>query len=101
MNWEGTSTKSRGTLVPAREGVETRVNIRCSKWLELRDLARQLKRRVAVCHVLRYTQFYRTLKKIIASGGQDVMAEACRGHGGVQVIRQIEIAFEGPGRQGE
>lgn len=32
MNWEGTSTKSRGTLVPAREGVETRVNIRCSKW---------------------------------------------------------------------
>ena len=34
-------------------------------------------------------------------GGQDVMAEACRGHGGVQVIRQIEIAFEGPGRQGE
>ena len=32
MNWEGTSTKSRGTLVPAREGMETLVNIRCSKW---------------------------------------------------------------------
>ncbi|MFR1411809.1 MAG: hypothetical protein ACLSUW_05620 [Akkermansia sp.] len=26
------------------------------------DTARLLKRRVAVCHVLRYTQFYRTLK---------------------------------------
>ena len=37
--------------------------------LELRDMARALKRRVAVCHVLRYTQFYRTLKKIIDSGG--------------------------------
>ena len=36
--------------------------------LELRDTARLLKRRVAVCHVLRYTQFYRTLKKIIDSG---------------------------------
>lgn len=36
--------------------------------LELRDMARALKRRVAVCHVLRYTQFYRTLKKIIDSG---------------------------------
>lgn len=36
--------------------------------LELRDTARLLKRRVAVCHVLRYTQFYRTLKKSSTAG---------------------------------
>ncbi|MDO4410205.1 MAG: Gfo/Idh/MocA family oxidoreductase [Akkermansia sp.] len=36
--------------------------------LELRDLAGSLNRRVVVCHVLRYTQFYRAIKKIIDSG---------------------------------
>ncbi len=36
--------------------------------LILRDLTNELNRRVAVCHVLRYTPFYRTLKKIIESG---------------------------------
>jgi len=34
-------------------------------------------------------------------GGQDIMAKACRGHGSVQVICQIEISFQRPGRQGE
>ncbi len=36
--------------------------------LELRDMADEMNRRVAVCHVLRYTQFYRTIKRIIDSG---------------------------------
>ncbi len=36
--------------------------------LELRDMAERMNRRVAVCHVLRYTQFYRTIKRIIDSG---------------------------------
>ncbi|MBR4107794.1 MAG: Gfo/Idh/MocA family oxidoreductase [Akkermansia sp.] len=36
--------------------------------LELRDLATRLGRRVAVCHVLRYTPFYNTIRNIIRSG---------------------------------
>ncbi len=36
--------------------------------LELRDLAAKLGRRVAICHVLRYTPFYNTIRDIIRSG---------------------------------
>ncbi|MBQ1961128.1 MAG: Gfo/Idh/MocA family oxidoreductase, partial [Akkermansia sp.] len=36
--------------------------------LELRDLAAKLGRRVAICHVLRYTPFYNTIRNIIRSG---------------------------------
>lgn len=36
--------------------------------LELRDLAEKLGRRVAICHVLRYTPFYNTIRNIIRSG---------------------------------
>jgi len=37
--------------------------------LALDRLARELGRRVLVCHVLRYTPFYRKVKEIVASGG--------------------------------
>lgn len=36
--------------------------------LYLRDLAEELGRRVLICHVLRYTPFYRTIRKVIQSG---------------------------------
>lgn len=36
--------------------------------LELRDLAAELNRRVAICHVLRYTPFYRAIREVIESG---------------------------------
>ena len=36
--------------------------------LQLRDLAEELNRRVLVCHVLRYTPFYNTIRDIITSG---------------------------------
>lgn len=36
--------------------------------LQLRDLAAKLGRRVAVCHVLRYTPFYNAIRKVIQSG---------------------------------
>lgn len=39
-----------------------------SQAIELSDLATSLGRRVDVCHVLRYTPFYQTIKKIIDSG---------------------------------
>lgn len=62
--------------VPCKKALELGYNVLLEKpiaktlkeALELRDLAKRLDRRVAVCHVLRYTQFYRTLKKIIDSG---------------------------------
>ena len=49
--------------------------------LALEKLARDLGRRVLVCHVLRYTPFYRKVKKIIASGvlGEVVAFEATEG----------------------
>lgn len=36
--------------------------------LELRNLAEKLGRRVAICHVLRYTPFYNAIRKVIQSG---------------------------------
>ena len=36
--------------------------------LELRDLAEKLGRRVAICHVLRYTPFYNAIRNVIRSG---------------------------------
>lgn len=36
--------------------------------LYLRDLAAELGRRVLICHVLRYTPFYRTIRQVIQSG---------------------------------
>lgn len=36
--------------------------------LQIREEAKRLKRRVAVCHVLRYTAFYRTIKQVLESG---------------------------------
>ncbi len=36
--------------------------------IAIRDAARRLNRKVAVCYVLRYTTFYRTIKHIIQSG---------------------------------
>ena len=36
--------------------------------LELRDLAAKLGRRVAICHVLRYTPFYNAIRNVIQSG---------------------------------
>lgn len=58
--------------------------------LELRDMARALKRRVAVCHVLRYTQFYRTLKKIIDSGEiGDVITFNANGRRGGVALRPL------------
>ena len=49
--------------------------------LALEKLARDLGRRVTVCHVLRYTPFYRKVKAIIASGvlGEIVSVEATEG----------------------
>ena len=49
--------------------------------LALEKLARELGRRVTVCHVLRYTPFYRKVKSIIASGvlGEIVSVEATEG----------------------
>lgn len=48
--------------------LEKPVAKKLSQALELADLARDLDRRVDVCHVLRYTPFYQELKKIIDSG---------------------------------
>ena len=39
-----------------------------SEAIELKDLAESLGRRIDVCHVLRFTPFYKTLKSIIDSG---------------------------------
>ena len=36
--------------------------------IAIRDAAKRLNRKVAVCYVLRYTTFYRTIKNIIYSG---------------------------------
>ena len=49
--------------------------------LALDRLARELGRRVLVCHVLRYTPFYRRVKDVIASGvlGEIVSFEATEG----------------------
>ncbi|MEI7551824.1 MAG: Gfo/Idh/MocA family oxidoreductase [Verrucomicrobiota bacterium] len=49
--------------------------------LALEQLARELGRKVLVCHVLRYTPFYRRVKEIIASGvlGSIVSVEATEG----------------------
>ena len=49
--------------------------------LALEKLARDLGRRVLVCHVLRYTPFYRKVKEVIASGvlGEIVSLEATEG----------------------
>ncbi len=49
--------------------------------LALDRLARELGRRVLVCHVLRYTPFYRKVKEIVASGalGRVVSFEATEG----------------------
>ncbi len=49
--------------------------------LALDRLARELGRRVLVCHVLRYTPFYRKVKEIVASGalGKVVSFEATEG----------------------
>ncbi|MDB6094806.1 MAG: oxidoreductase n-terminal [Verrucomicrobia bacterium] len=49
--------------------------------LALEKLAAELGRRVLVCHVLRYTPFYRKVKAIVASGvlGQIVSFEATEG----------------------
>jgi len=38
-----------------------------SECIRLRDLATKLKRKVIVCHVLRYTKFYSTIKEILDS----------------------------------
>jgi len=38
-----------------------------SECIRLRDLATKLKRKVIVCHVLRYTKFYSTIKEILES----------------------------------
>lgn len=49
--------------------------------LALEKLARELGRKVLVCHVLRYTPFYRRVKKILESGalGELVSFEATEG----------------------
>lgn len=49
--------------------------------LALEKLARELGRKVLVCHVLRYTPFYRRVKEVIASGvlGSIVSVEATEG----------------------
>lgn len=49
--------------------------------LALEKLARELGRRVLVCHVLRYTPFYRQVKEVVASGvlGTLVSFEATEG----------------------
>ncbi len=49
--------------------------------LALEQLARELGRRVLVCHVLRYTPFYRSVKAVVASGvlGDIVSFEATEG----------------------
>ena len=49
--------------------------------LALEKLAAELGRRVLVCHVLRYTPFYRRVKEIVASGmlGEIVSFEASEG----------------------
>lgn len=49
--------------------------------LELRDMAKKLNRRVLICHVLRYTPFYKTIRNIIQSGklGQIITFNANEG----------------------
>jgi predicted dehydrogenase len=49
--------------------------------LALEQLARELGRKVLVCHVLRYTPFYRRVKEIVGSGvlGEIVSFEATEG----------------------
>lgn len=51
--------------------------------LALEQLARDLGRKVLVCHVLRYTPFYRRVKQVVASGalGSIVSFEATEGVG--------------------
>lgn len=51
--------------------------------LDIRDRANELGRRVLVCHVLRYTPFYRTLKNVLDEGriGKIESIEATEGVG--------------------
>lgn len=48
--------------------LEKPIAITLEESLALGDLAEKLGRRVVVCHVLRYTQFYQKLREIIQSG---------------------------------
>lgn len=63
-------------FVPCKKALELGYNVLLEKpiaktlkeALLLRDLASELNRRVLVCHVLRYTPFYNTIREVIKSG---------------------------------
>jgi predicted dehydrogenase len=61
--------------------LEKPVATRLEDVLEIEQRARRLNRRVLVCHVLRYTPFYRRIKKILESGvlGEIVSLNATEG----------------------
>lgn len=61
--------------------LEKPISTNLSNVLSLERLARELGRKVLVCHVLRYTPFYRRVKKLIGSGvlGEIVSFEATEG----------------------
>ena len=48
--------------------LEKPIAVTAQECQELRDIALSRQRKAAVCHVLRYTVFYQTLKKLIDSG---------------------------------